>query len=360
MSYYLLPKIIDNVYVCPQHSYTKPELYVSFSLLNYFNNINSEIINLLKKGDNGEYNYCNAIKMVNTYEFIHNNVPGLNYSVSKLKPFSNLFYDLIEIYNTIPLLDFGDKPVFSLIISQNYLDIIECQDTLGENIVYERTFFETMEINSLFWKMEQKFDTIFYEINELNCFENVIMSLMVVFKNQSVNGNLIIKIDNMFYKPVVDLLYILSFLYDKVYVTKPNSNNVTTFEKYIVCKNFCINYKYMDIKEYLNLNFVKLFDVMKCLEPGMYINQIISYDIPYYFKAKVNDINIIIGQTQLDALDQIISIYKNKNKEEKIDNLKKLNIQKAVTWCEKFKIPCNKFAEKTNIFLPVNNVSSEI
>ena len=104
----------------------------------------------------------------------------------------------------------------------------------------------------------------------------------------------------------------------------------------------------MDINEYLNSNFVKLFDVMKCLEPGMHINQIISYNIPYYFKAKVNDINIIIGKNQLDALDQIISIYKNKNKEEKIDNLKKLNIQKAVTWCEKFKIPCNKFAEKTN------------
>ena len=33
--------------------------------------------------------------------------------------------------------------------------------------------------------------------------------------------------------------------------------------------------------------------------------------------------------------------------------MKKCNIQKSVSWCEKLKIPCNKFSEKTNIFLPI-------
>ena len=32
---------------------------------------------------------------------------------------------------------------------------------------------------------------------------------------------------------------------------------------------------------------------------------------------------------------------------------RKNNIQKSVNWCEKFKIPCNKFSEKINIFLPI-------
>jgi hypothetical protein len=85
------------------------------------------------------------------------------------------------------------------------------------------------------------------------------------------------------------------------------------------------------------------------------ISQIIDFDVPYYFKNKIDDINIIIGHQQLDALDQIISIYTNKSKEEKIENIKKLHIQKSVIWCEKYKIPCNKFTEKTNIFLPIIN-----
>jgi len=64
---------------------------------------------------------------------------------------------------------------------------------------------------------------------------------------------------------------------------------------------------------------------------------------------------MIKEQKQLEAFDQIITIYKNKNKDEKIDNIKKINIQKSVAWCEKYKIPCNKFSEKTNIFLPIVN-----
>jgi S-adenosylmethionine:tRNA ribosyltransferase-isomerase len=40
-------------------------------------------------------------------------------------------------------------------------------------------------------------------------------------------------------------------------------------------------------------------------------------------------------------------------KEEKIETIKRNNIQKSISWCEKFKIPYNKFVEKTNIFLPV-------
>jgi hypothetical protein len=55
----------------------------------------------------------------------------------------------------------------------------------------------------------------------------------------------------------------------------------------------------------------------------------------------------------LESLDQIINIIKNKNKEDRIETIKKSNIQKSVSWCEKLKIPYNRFSEKTNIFLPI-------
>lgn len=64
--------------------------------------------------------------------------------------------------------------------------------------------------------------------------------------------------------------------------------------------------------------------------------------------------NIIIGQQQIESLDMIINIIKNKNREDKIETIKKTSIQKSVSWCEKYKIPHNKFYDKTNIFLPIN------
>jgi hypothetical protein len=59
----------------------------------------------------------------------------------------------------------------------------------------------------------------------------------------------------------------------------------------------------------------------------------------------------VIGQQQLEAYDQIINIFKNKNKDEKIEVLKRNHIQKCIQWCEKNQLPHNKFVERVNIFL---------
>ena len=81
------------------------------------------------------------------------------------------------------------------------------------------------------------------------------------------------------------------------------------------------------------------------------IHSIIDNDIPYYFSNKIEESNVVIGQQQLEAYDQIINIFKNKNKDEKIETLKRNHIQKCIQWCEKNQIPHNKFVERVNIFL---------
>jgi hypothetical protein len=169
-------------------------------------------------------------------------------------------------------------------------------------------------------------------------------------RNQESEGSCVIKIDSIFHKIEVDILYILSSLYDKVYILKPNTSNITTFEKYIICKNFQVNDSKINSFRY---NYYKLVIFLKKLE-GKNIISILDLNIPYYFITKINDMNIIIGQQQLESLDLIINILKNKNKEDKIEIIKRNNIQKSVNWCEKHKIPCNKFTEKINMFFPIN------
>jgi hypothetical protein len=65
-----------------------------------------------------------------------------------------------------------------------------------------------------------------------------IQILMILLKYQSSNGCCLIKINHIFYKPIIDILYILCSTYEKVYIIKPNSSTITSFDKYIVCKNF--------------------------------------------------------------------------------------------------------------------------
>jgi len=182
--------------------------------------------------------------------------------------------------------------------------------------------------------------------------------VMIIFKNQAAGGSCIIKIHHTFHKPVIDVLYLLSALFEKVYVIKPNTNNAITFDKYVVCKNFILDDKKMEVNKanyYNAFYFIRSFN----FNSGQYISSVIDNEIPSYFVNKLDDINIIIGQQQLESFDQLINILNNKNRHDKIETIKKINIQKSVSWCEKFKIPCNKFSDKTNIFLPLDDTHDE-
>ena len=99
---------------------------------------------------------------------------------------------------------------------------------------------------------------------------------------------------------------------------------------------------------YYKCNYYRLIVFLKKLQDKSIIS-ILDFDIPNYFLTKLDDMNIIIGQQQLESLDMVINILKNKNRLDKIETIKKSNIQKSVAWCDKYKIPC-KQNEKVNIF----------
>jgi hypothetical protein len=162
---------------------------------------------------------------------------------------------------------------------------------------------------------------------------------------QKENGVTIIKIDNIFYKSIVDVLYILTSLYDKVYIVKPNTTNIITNERYLVCKHFTVK------KNETLVNNLEL--LIKTLNSNnLIVESLISDKLSVYFTNKIEDSNINIGHQQIEHLDLLLHIIKNKNRDDKIDTLKKNNILKCIQWCEKFKIPHNKFVDKINIFLP--------
>ena len=81
--------------------------YISYSLIYYLNDIYT---NLLKLEDSETIESIN--KIVNPYEFIHTNVPGFTISVSKVKSESNIFFELMEIFqicNIVEILSVKNK-----------------------------------------------------------------------------------------------------------------------------------------------------------------------------------------------------------------------------------------------------------
>ena len=237
MSYYLLPKNYNFLSVNPQDQSNECQIYSSYSLYNFYNNIKTEIELLcLKENDTKLNNYDELIKIVHPYEYIFFKVPGSNFSVSKLKPHSNIFYDLLEIVVTLNIFNFyiDNKSIKTLHISSSCEDSNECIQMMRENYD-EDVFLNFDDNNEEMYKVinNSKFDFIFFNKpqTDINLYIiKLIEFVMTILRYQSTGGTSIIKVDYIFHKPVVDLIYLLSSLFEKVYIIKPNTSNITTFE----------------------------------------------------------------------------------------------------------------------------------
>jgi len=364
MSYYILPKTNNNIFFNPTCESEKCSLYISQSLYNYYYELKDQLNEICLFESSNMFE--EMIKIINPYEYIYSKVPGSKFSVSKLKPKTNLFYDFLEIFNTLNILEtYKNKSIKTMYVGSNYDDFVECIEILRENFNDKKFHtFKVDEINLDVFFCEEKFDLILFELNECDLNSYIIrltQILMFIFRYQASDGICLIKINYIFHKPIIDIIYLLTSIFEKTYVIKPYTSNSTTFDKYIVCKNFIINENKINI--YIK-NYLKLKDFLNTYintdSKTTHIVSMIDMDIPCYFINKLVELNVIIGQQQLDSLNHIMNILKNKNKEEKIETIKKLNIQKSVYWCEKYKIPCNKFSEKTNIFLPIINEIRDI
>jgi len=378
MNYYILPKKNDKISINIKTTNEKKlESYVSSSVYHYLNIILRQIEEIKKK-DNS-INYDLIYKISNPYEFIFSNVPGLKYSVSKLKPLNNIFYIFMEILINFNILDFfNNSEIKSFFYGKNISSTIECMNMLREdyNDVYQ-FHSEIQEItNDDFNSSEKKsFDFMFFElknyVNEEQVNEytiSMIRCLQRILIYQKKNGICVIKLNNLFYKPLIDILYILTNLYDKIYVVKMNTTNIVNGERIIVCKNFIQNdeywvehdsIKYLGLANELQIQLDQITNSNSNGNSGLFIESIIDNKLPYYFINKIEDSNVNIGHSQIEQLDLILYMIKNKNRDEKIETIKKNNIIKCVQWCEKYKIPYNKCIDKINIFLPCANYIAE-
>jgi hypothetical protein len=340
--YYILPK--NNTPLKLFFSFNETDMdptpvFISHTLVHSLSYIKTHIQNY------NPVEIAEISKNINPYEFIFTNVltDNTNMSISKIKPCSNIFFELIEIIQSLFLFE---TQVFNKNI--NILHVSNMDHKLSIELL----------INTLRNKDQYNDDKYFYSFDDyqdpdikniydfimLECTENqnhkIIISLNIILSSLSIGGTAIIKIPSLYDKVVVDFLFIVCNVFEKVQLIKPLASNVLTNEKYIVCNN------YQGISKYDFSNNTE-YDSSK------FVSSLLQTTLPSFFISKIEEFNVIYGQQQLEAYDQLINIINNKNKLDKIEALKKINIQKCIAWCDKYKIPCNKFIDKYNIFLNI-------
>ena len=398
MSYFILPNIlnivsvndINIIHATERDTDTATEsedhnIVISKSLASYLNTMKGQIDDY-----NDEWDIYK--KYTNTYEYIHTIIPQYKISVCKLKPLSRSYYKLIEIINTLTI-TLPNEPIKSFHLAEgpggfiealiyyrklnlnNEKDIyngITLIDDKNENIPGWKKSRDFLEVNKnvyiikgadntgnilniknfnyCYSRYKNSIDFITadggfdYSSNfnkqEMLSINLILAQLIYAIALQKQGGTFILKVFDIFTQATIDILYILSSLYEKCYIIKPNTSRNANSEKYIVCKLF----KLADAGELINkLSTFFNMDTKKT------IARVLNINIPYLYINKLEDINAILGQQQLENILYTLHLLDN-NKSDKLELIKKNNIQKCIQWCIKNSLPYNKNINQSNIF----------
>jgi len=345
MTYYTLPKSHNIININPVISNRKVETQTSHSLWKYYTDLKLQLEKYKKEDIHQIVNRARPLS-----DFFFSKTKFSEDSLKKLNPTTKLFYEILEVITTIGL---GfDFTVDCLHIGENCEDSKKCIQLIREENERDENHCFRFTNEDIFSTVnEKRYNYIFYETTMTNLDNTYVLELlqclMVLMKYQRAGGNCIIKLDHMFFKPVIDILYVLSCCYDKVSVMKPTTSDVLTFERFIVCKNFLLNDKRKELykKNYFKIGeFISTYDQPEINN----ISSVVDLAVPNLFLNKVDDVNIIFGQQQLEHMIDVINVFKSKNPDEKIESIKRAaasSNSKSIKWSEKSTI------EKTNIFL---------
>lgn len=398
MSFYLVPNILNNfdindfkLDVVKTSELEHGEMGIlNNSLQNYLYSIKKEI-------HNNDAQWDNYKKIVNPYEYLHTPIPcDKKQSICKYKPLSRSYFKMIEITKMMDLLDdFDGKDIRSFHLCEGPGGFIEAlagmrdnpnddytgmtlisdtehipgwkksKDFLSKNpnvtIEYGEdetgNIFNPANFHHCSNKYSNSMDIITadggfdfsvdFNMQEYNALNLIFCQVLYALIMQKHGGHFVLKVFDVFSAASLDLCYLLSSFYGEVYIVKPNTSRYANSERYIVCKHF----KLESSKEF-SAKFHASLSILYKSE--LSIKRLIRFSIPYYFLTKIEEINAIFGQQQIETINNtltLINMVYPSVKQEKTEYYKKNNIQKCINWCIKYKVPYNKImSTSSNIF----------
>ena len=342
--------------------------YINETLRDYSHSIKREIDKQSKLWDKYK-KYSNPYEFINT-SFDNNTMPICNY-----KPLSRSYFKMIEILNhysfafpdTMTSFHLAEGPGGFIEALSNYrknptdtyygMTLMEDKDdipkwkkkeiylNIHKNIQLE---YGSDNTGNLYHKSNIKYvyDTYKHSIDfvtgdggfdysmdfnkqEENSLNLIFSQILVAMCIQKKGGSFVLKLFDTFSSLSVELIYLLNYLYEEIYIIKPLTSRPANSEKYIICLRF---------------RMVKNIDgiIHKMLEHYVEykpITSVLKNEIPLIFLDKIRDINSITGQTQIEHIQNVLSYMLDENRKTNLENIKKSHLLKCIKWCKKHNLP---------------------
>jgi hypothetical protein len=362
------------------------EVYLNKSLYKYLLNNKRRIDDIAKDWNTFK-------KYTNPYEFIYTN----NNSISTYTPISRAYFKMVEIiHNHISLSSIMPITTFHLAegpggfieaflnIRKNKKDtyygmsLIDPTDkkipgwssstsflSKNPNVIIERgvdgtgDMFSTENMRDITSRFSHSMDICTgdggfdfsnnYEYQEHVSWKLIFTQIVYAMCIQSNNGTFVLKIFDIFHKPTLELVYILTFFYENVIISKPKTSRPANSEKYIICENFNLN-KFLEYETKFKELFEQVHNIFNHTNKSNTLFSILKNQLPYMFISKLSEINAIYGQKQLENMNKTFDLIHTKNKKV-IGELKNVSIHKSMKWCSQYNVPYRTTHER-NIFKP--------
>ena len=343
-----------------------------------------------------EWDRCK--KLTNPYEYVHTPVPGTKMAVCKLRPLSRSFYKLTEMYYMMGLDEILSGPRKIFYLAEGPGGFIEAMVSLRskDDTHVAMSLTDENDASVPGWKKARYFlddnpcvaiengadgtgdlfnlqtleqicdahggsadfvtaDGGFNFASDFNRQEEASTQLIAcqmayVFGVQKAGGCSVVKFFDTFTQASLDLIYLLLIAYENVSWVKPCTSRFANSERYAVCKGFRLN-NARECSKALRASIEKHARNTKII-------RFLNCDIPYVVRNRVEEYNAIFGQQQVESISHTLCMIDNP-RHDRMDAMRKSNVNKCVMWCQKHKMPFNRLIPITNTFLGTRVSSSQ-
>jgi hypothetical protein len=322
---------------------------------------------------------------INPYEYLITPIPGKIHSVSKFQSFSNFSFEIVEIIHFFHIIQ-ETIPINQLFLCQKtYLDEIQhlrknnigddytiisdialdnLDNILNFNISSSNTkrnnisnsssplvfdsgltaiIDKSVELNQ---EYKSSFDFIVTDFDGCsNC--DIYAKICYILCRQKEGGDLVAKISDTHSSFMIQIIALLSSMYDTIFISKPSVSDCHTSVKFLVCKGFRHNLsekKYHILKKNLafliqrpKLSVVNLFHNNSNVINTFFINSLTEITT-IMTKKQIENIHLTLNAMTMDGkkkliLNKTIEIKTIDTINSKQKNLINSNVEKCVQWC---------------------------
>ncbi len=294
------------------------EIFYNFDVFEQFNKNEKYIYAHLAEGPGGfmEATYNYRSKILSTQ-----NLGDIFYGIT-LKPTNDYVPDwnkIKKVFNNSPNINIEYGNLYNIDDVNNYLKIFKKKKahfaTADGGFDYS-TDFNRQEVNSC---------KIIYS--------ETVIALNVLRKG----GSFVCKVFDLFSYSMVQIMYLLYSVFEKVIIYKPETSRPANSEKYIVCINFHDNIS-QENKNKLIENIKVWNNITNEENTAMFENIKIDAD----FLHKLSEHNLKYIEYQMHYLKNTIKLSETKMEKNEYNKLINNQVSCAINWCKKYGVKINE------------------